>query len=457
MSTDFFHLILVIAFFGLIFLISEFWRHAMNPPVEWTRKFIHFFCGIVISCFPWIFQNNWPVVLLCSGIGAAMLIARIYSWPKSIYDIERKSFGDFYYLFSVVILFMISHDQPLYYFIAMLILTISDTLAAVLGSTYSRLSYIVEEHYKSLEGSVIFFLSTFLIVHFPLLLFTNLQRLECVLIAIQVALIVTFFEAICLNGIDNLIVPVAAYYLLGKFSSISNEEMIMLISIQIILIGIINLIVLKMNILTMSGAITLLLFFFGAFILGGPIWILPPLIPVALVLALLTYLYSHSAQHGKKIYQVIAIFYLSLIPASIYILHNIFINYFTSPHLINKNVFYPLYVGAISAQFAITILRLNWLFKPSYKMNILIAGLISIICFLIVAPFSILIQFHEIEWKNIIVSAITGLSSPLFLYLFFQKWWKNETNFPSQFRIQAISIALGTLLAIPFYLYTIRT
>ena len=246
---------LVLAAFMLIFLIAEGWHYFANPPVEWTRKFVHLCCGVIIACFPWIFSSIFTILALSVIFGAVMLTARYMKWFPSIYGIQRSSLGDIYYLLAVLILFMVSKNQPVIYFISVLNLTVSDALAAVLGSTYQKKIYTVEDQNKSLEGSAVFFFSTFLIVHIPLLLMLHVEPLHSIMIALQVALVVTCLEAICLNGFDNIMIPVGTYFLLIKLLPVSPKDIAWQISWQIVIIAILNFMALRFHVLSISGAI----------------------------------------------------------------------------------------------------------------------------------------------------------------------------------------------------------
>ena len=73
---------------------------------------------------------------------------------------------------------------------------------------------LVTSERRSLEGSAVFLISAFVGIHLALLLLTNIERGACVLIALQLALLVTSLEAISAGGSDNLTVPLATYYLL---------------------------------------------------------------------------------------------------------------------------------------------------------------------------------------------------------------------------------------------------
>ena len=107
--------------------------------------------------------------------------------------------------------------QPWFYVISILILAISDALAALVGKNYGANEYLVDVGTrKTIEGSITFFLTSFLIVHLILLLTTSTGRLESVLIALLISIIVTVFEGVSLKGADNLFIPLATIFILSK-------------------------------------------------------------------------------------------------------------------------------------------------------------------------------------------------------------------------------------------------
>ena len=57
---------LVGAGFLLIFAAAEAWRRASGPPVEWTRKLVHFAGGLLVAAFPWLFASPWTVLALAA-------------------------------------------------------------------------------------------------------------------------------------------------------------------------------------------------------------------------------------------------------------------------------------------------------------------------------------------------------------------------------------------------------
>lgn len=437
---------LVLVFFVAVFLLAEMWHVFLNPPVEWTRKFVHICCGIVIASFHWIFISNWPVILISVCTAGLIGVSRTMNWFRSIYGVQRKSYGDLYYLLAVIVLFLISHEHSVFYFISILTLTISDALAAILGTTYQRMTYTVETHYKSLEGSVVFFLSTFLIVHIPLLTLTNIDRLHCILIGIQVALLVTYLEAICLNGIDNILVPLGTYYLLLTFTALNSEAIIILLSCQFAILIVCNLIAWKLPFLTMSGTMTVQLFLFAALILGGPEWLIAPLIALIIFILAFSFFCQHRQEGGLKVYQVVAVFYVTLIPGLIILVNDIVNNYVHEPTFLKSNVeFYGLYVGAMTGQLTMSLFRIFWLYSGRQDQGLGSIFLLSICSMALIIPLSLWGKPGIFHVRSLYYTLAVALLSPIFYYYLRHKC--ESDKFPWEFRIQAISSALAVLVS----------
>src|SRR5205085_7523878 len=128
-----------------------------------------------------------------------------------LFGVERRSHGEIYFPISVFVLFVLARHQPVFYVISMMTLVVCDALAAVLGKAYGRHQYLVTTDRRSIEGSAVFLFTAFLAVQLPLLLLTDLDRGACVVVAVQLAVLVTSFEAIGTGGIDNLLVPIGTY------------------------------------------------------------------------------------------------------------------------------------------------------------------------------------------------------------------------------------------------------
>ena len=294
------------------------------------------------------------------------------------------------------------------YFIAVLVLTVADSLAAVLGSTYKKKIYTVETHSKSLEGSAVFFLATFLIVHIPLLLMMDMDRLSTIMIALQVALVVTCLEAICLNGFDNVLIPIGTYYLLLKLLPVGPEAIAWQIMWQLIIIAILYYIALRFHFLSISGAIAGQLFLYGAFVFGGPNWMIVPLIALGTMITVLALLiYPKHQPPGHKVYQVVAAFHVLIVPTLLFFAHNISEKYIHPAFWLNNVYFlYVLFVGAMAAHLTIALWRLFWLY--GVKMRLEYKGLLVLAAFsfALLIPFGLWLQTGHIPLLEMTVDAL---------------------------------------------------
>lgn len=209
---------IISAIFLTVFIIAEIMRKK-GFDVEVTRKFVHFAGAFTTLFFPFLFSTHWAVLALAFAFGLIMFITKKFGWLQSVHAVERKSEGAIYHPMAVYFCFLYSEfiHQPWFYVIAIMVLAISDASAALVGKNYGSRAFIVEPgSKKSLEGSICFFLSAFLITHLTLLLATDMGRLESVLVAVLISIIVTIFEGVSLKGTDNLFVPIGIMFILAK-------------------------------------------------------------------------------------------------------------------------------------------------------------------------------------------------------------------------------------------------
>jgi phytol kinase len=213
--------LLVGSFCGLMAGLLALQRHRRLHP-ELMRKLVHLGMGLVALSLPWLFESAWSVVALTSVfvlllIGLRVLPTLRIHLGSPIHGVDRKSLGDIYFALGVGGLFLFSSGDPLLFCIPILILTLADAAAGVTGLYYGRLRYVVVTGEKSIEGSIAFFLTSFLSAHTALLLFTEVGRAETLLSALSLGLVLTFVEAVADNGLDNLLIPLVALLLLKTY------------------------------------------------------------------------------------------------------------------------------------------------------------------------------------------------------------------------------------------------
>jgi phytol kinase len=274
---------------GLLITLRLLQRRASVHP-ELVRKLLHVGMGLVTLSFPWLFDAAWPVLLLGGSSALLLLSLRLVRCLKEsvgnvVGGVGRVSLGDLYFPMAVVVLFLLYQrdgDPPpnlrtLLYVIPVLLLTLADASAALVGIRYGTWHYITADGAKSAEGSVAFFTCAFFTVHVPLLLGSDVGRAETLLIALLIAWLATMFEAIAWAGLDNLVLPLVSYLLLRIYLDLSVTELIN----RLIVSG-----VLTVFMVVYRGQTTLLgSGVFGAYLvayiswaLGGWLWLLAPML-----------------------------------------------------------------------------------------------------------------------------------------------------------------------------------
>jgi phytol kinase len=195
---------------------------------ELRRKTLHFGIGIVALSFPFILTTAWTTVAALGLVAGWMLLVRrvprlARNFGCVLQDAGRQSMGEIYYAGAIGALLILPHPSYVTYAVPVLILTVSDALAAVIGRAcpVGRLPGIA--HGKTLAGSTAFLSSAFLITAVLLSTMTTLSIAHASLLAILTAATTCVVEAVSRRGLDNFTIPVVAWALLcGALSGVSS-------------------------------------------------------------------------------------------------------------------------------------------------------------------------------------------------------------------------------------------
>lgn len=266
---------LISAIFVAVLVAAELWRRWGSPKPEWTRKLVHLGGGIVAVLLPLLIRSPWVVLAMALAMSGLFFAAKQAGALKSLHGIERSSRGAEYYPLAVFLIFFLAADRLWLYLAAVLVLAVGDTFAALIGSRYGVVRYEIEDEHKSLEGSLVFLIIAFLAIHLPLLLLTDLPRATSVLAALLVAALVTGFEAISLEGTDNVFVPVAVVFVLDKITTKPVAEIVFQ---NVSLLGIclaIGMLAWRLPLLNVGGTVALILYAYANWSLGSWQWALP--------------------------------------------------------------------------------------------------------------------------------------------------------------------------------------
>ena len=242
----------------VFFLVFEGLHRWLHISVEFSRKLVHVSSAAGMALLPY-FLSKIEILAVCFILFAILLASRYLHLNEPKYDngcrilarlrdkfqnlisgagrflrwlnvyrgvhsIERKTLGELYFPIGVALsafIFLpasaptlVSGQANIVLFqFGVLVMGFADAMAAIIGVHYGKHKFAFTRDKKSVEGSSAFLITTFLI----LLLFNFFSikvRLSGFLI---LPIVLSFLELILSFGLDNLILPIVASFLLGVF------------------------------------------------------------------------------------------------------------------------------------------------------------------------------------------------------------------------------------------------
>ncbi len=173
------------------------------------RKIIHMLSAVAIFFFPYFFSLN-QIIFLSLLFAFLFSLARFFDFLPIINKVKRISLGEVFYPLGVMLaaIIFLPHEVMAFQF-GILVLGFSDALANIFGDLFGIHRFKILGGAKSLEGSSVFFFSTFILFFLFRFPFSFLD-LSVYLI---MSLALTLVELLLFFGLDNLILPsLAAYF-----------------------------------------------------------------------------------------------------------------------------------------------------------------------------------------------------------------------------------------------------
>ena len=188
-----------------IFLISKLFKNFYPNNQELLRKIIHIGMGPLIPLAKFLEIEQNTAQYFAGSITILIVINYIYKLFPIIEDIDRKSFGTFFYCFSLLILISLFWEQdPLALTAGFFIMTFGDGLAGLIGKNYKSINWEIFNQKKSIIGTSTMFLVSFLVLF--ILGYTN--NINFNNYYFYIAFIATLLEQVSILGIDNFSVPI---------------------------------------------------------------------------------------------------------------------------------------------------------------------------------------------------------------------------------------------------------
>ncbi len=276
---------LITAAFLSLIALAEIWHRWKSPKVEWTRKLVHLGGGAVCLSLPFAIHSHWVVLAMAVSMAVLFLVTKRLGWLRSIHGIQRPSLGSEYYPIVIYFLFLLTPGAPWKYVICVLVLAVADSAAAIIGTKFGRLRFLVEDETKSLEGSIAFFVVTLAAVVIPLVIWNPLgdphqyplaqsgqPAVHYMLASMLIGFLVTCFEVVSLRGTDNLWVPLGTLLVLSKTMQTDVADLtiqnISFLAILVTMIGVAHM----SHLLNLGGAIICCLACYGLWAMGSFDW-----------------------------------------------------------------------------------------------------------------------------------------------------------------------------------------
>ena len=212
MSANLLHTIILSGVFLTLFVSAEILFHKFNWKAEASRKYVHGSTGILTMLFPPLLTSHWYVLALCGSFLVILILSKKLGFLQSIHGINRVTRGSLLYPIVVYFCYLIYQHYGLFmfYYIPILILALSDPMAAVVGKKLPYGEFTIFKHAKTLSGCSGFFFSAILISSTLLILLEEISIIHTLIIAVSVSVSTTISEAITHKGYDNLTIPASA-------------------------------------------------------------------------------------------------------------------------------------------------------------------------------------------------------------------------------------------------------
>jgi uncharacterized protein (TIGR00297 family) len=272
----------VFGLFGFIAL-AEWTRAKLGWSPEVNRKLVHILVGTLVFFTPFFFTSNRPLIWMAVLFILINYLSVRADKLKGMHGTERTSYGTVFYPLTFLILTITCwQNHKIVLMLAMLILALPDALAAIAGENIKRPHvYQLTSEKKSVEGSLILFLSTFVIIALLLPLIDHIDGFtisfpDTLWIALIVSIIVIPLEALSSRGSDNLSAPLGAAFIIHYMITHTVQDNLQL-SIGTGLALIVALASYRIRFLSASGSAGTFVLAACIFGIGGWSWAIPML------------------------------------------------------------------------------------------------------------------------------------------------------------------------------------
>ena len=208
--------ILIFSFILMVFVLDLLQRYDIAQG-EVTRKIGHFILGGILITMPFLFNDMVFPIVTCSIISFIIYTSSRMNKLACADCVERVTYGTFLFPIGVLATYILAQifDKFDLFFPSIIILTISDIVAALVGKIalnlrdswlYNLDNVLFVKFHKSISGSLAFLVSTMIIL---------LCFIDNIFYILFIGIMITIIEFISTKGLDNITIPIGTFILLN--------------------------------------------------------------------------------------------------------------------------------------------------------------------------------------------------------------------------------------------------
>ena len=259
-STDYeqYKIFAIILFIIFSLIISNYAHRKGLLSSEKNRRLMHATVGIIMSFSTIIFSSKFIPSILAIAFVFFNIIAFKSKLLPGIHSQKRKSYGTIYFPLSYLIVSYLFWEKNEFLILSLLILAISDPIAAHIGSKKGSIwKFRVWYDYKTISGTIAFFTSSILILIIGNIFILKYNLIDSISFILITATFATISEITSKKGTDNLSIPIISILIMvGLNDQLSIHQDIinkLYIPLKLIVIICILFIPYRMKILSISG------------------------------------------------------------------------------------------------------------------------------------------------------------------------------------------------------------
>lgn len=199
------NLVIFLVISTVFLLVVEILKRKFLLPASITRRVSHIGAALIACVSPFFIHKNL-IVFVCFGFAIVMFFSRKLSLFSSIHEVKRKTWGEVFLPLGEALSAMIYLPHATIAFqYGVLVMGFSDSFAGFVGEKYGKHQIKLFNNKKSLEGTLVFFLTTIFLTY----LFAPNYGSHLILIP----LVLTLVELLLGHGIDNLAISILGAFM----------------------------------------------------------------------------------------------------------------------------------------------------------------------------------------------------------------------------------------------------